>query len=156
MPTYFFDLKTSEGTIRDPNGTDLPDEPSARQHARLVVGELMQHRQPWTRAWRLDVCDHEGRPCFDLLFAAADDSIDHLTPELRSSVENLCAKSASLDEAIHAIRQTLSQVKRTIARSEGAPCVAAVSGGRMDAVKADMALGSCPPRLAAWNQCRTK
>jgi hypothetical protein len=31
----------------------------------------------------------------------------HLSPELRSSVENLCAKSAALSEAINAIKRTL-------------------------------------------------
>jgi hypothetical protein len=132
MPTYFFHLKTPAGTIRDPDGTDLPDELSAREHARLVACELMQHRQLRTRSWRIDVCDSEGRLCLDLLFASVDDSMGHLTPELRSSVENLCAKSASLSEAINAIKLTLAQVRGTIARSERAPYVAAINGVALD------------------------
>jgi hypothetical protein len=68
----------------------------------------------------------------DVLFASVDDSIRHLTPELRSSVENLCAKSASLSEAINAIKLTLTQVKGTIARSERAPYVAAINGVAVD------------------------
>jgi hypothetical protein len=131
MPTYFFNLKTEEGTICDPEGTDLPGELSAREHARLVACELMRHRPPRTRCWRVDVCDSEGRPCVDLLFASVDDSIRHLTPELRYSVENLCAKSASLVETIHAVKLTLLEVKGTIARSEGAPYIAAINGVRI-------------------------
>jgi hypothetical protein len=43
------------------------------------------------------------------LFASVDDSIGHLSPELRSSIEELCAKSSSLWEAIRAIRLTIAQ-----------------------------------------------
>jgi hypothetical protein len=129
MPIYFFDLKTPEGTIRDPVGMDLPDESSAREHARRVACELMQHRQPRTRSWRIDVRDGEGRRCLDVLFASVDESIGGLPPELRSSIENLHAKHASLSDAI---RLTIFEVKGTIARSEGAPYVAAVNGVAVD------------------------
>jgi hypothetical protein len=78
---------------------DLLDEPSAREHARLVACDLMQHRQARTRSWRIDVCDGEGRRCLDVLFASVDETIGHLAPELRSSIENLHAKHASLSEA---------------------------------------------------------
>jgi hypothetical protein len=132
MPTYFFNLKTPAGTIRDPDGTDLPDELSAREHARLVACELMQHRQLRTRSWRIDLCDSEGRLCLDLLFASVDDSMGHLTPELRRSVEDLCAKSSSLSEMIRALRLTIIEVQGTIARSEGAPYIAAVNGVAVD------------------------
>jgi hypothetical protein len=132
MPIYFFNLKTPEGTIRDPVGTDLPDESSAREHARLVACELMQHRPPRTRSWRIDVCDGEGRRCLDMLFASVDESISGLPPELRNSIENLHAKHASLSEAINAIRLTIFEVKGTIARSERAPYIAAVNGVAVD------------------------
>jgi hypothetical protein len=72
MPTYFFNLKTEEGAVCDPEGTDLPGESSAREHARLVACELMRHRAPRTRCWRMDVCDGEGRTCVDLLFASIE------------------------------------------------------------------------------------
>ena len=132
MPTYFFNLKTEEGTVRDPEGTDLPGESWAREHARLVARELMQHRPLRTRCWRINVCDSEERTSADLLFASVDDSIRHLAPELRYSVENVCAKFASFWETIHAVKLTLLQVKGTIARSEGAPYIAAVNGVRVD------------------------
>ena len=132
MPLYFFNLKTAEATIRDPDGTDLPNDSSAWEHARRVACELMQHRQPHTHSWRMDVCDSEGRQCVDLLFASVDHSIDHLRPELRSSVEDMCAKSSSLSETIRAVTLTIAQVRGTIARSEGAPYLAAINGVAVD------------------------
>ena len=132
MPLYFFNLKTAEGTIRDPDGTDLVNDSAAWEHARLVACELMRHRQPYTHSWRMDVCDGEGRHCVDLLFASVDDSIDHLRPELRSSVEDMCAQSSSLSEMIRAVTLTIAQVRRTIARSEGTPYVATVNGVAVD------------------------
>ena len=35
----------------------------------------MQHRQPQARSWRLEVCDDDGRTCFELLFAAVDERL---------------------------------------------------------------------------------
>ena len=129
VPTYCFHLKTgSDGTIVDTDGTDLPDDRSAREHAEAIARELMAHREPRTRSWRLDVRDNDGLPCFDLLFARFDDTLSHLTPDLRASLENLCASSASFAEAIHAMKLTLLDIKATIARAEGALYLAAVNG----------------------------
>jgi hypothetical protein len=128
MPTYFFNLKNLDGTIYDPEGMDLPDESAVREHARVVACELMQHRQPRTRYWRLDVRDREGRTCFELLFAAVDESLGYLRPDLRNSLERLCANCASLSETIHALKLTLLQIRGTIARSEGTPYIVAVNG----------------------------
>jgi hypothetical protein len=74
MPIFFFNLKTAVATIRDPDGMDLRDELSAREHARTVACELMRNREPLTRSWRLDVRDGAGRQCFDLLFATVDEA----------------------------------------------------------------------------------
>jgi hypothetical protein len=35
MPTYFFNLKTGEGTVRDPDGMEWPDEALATEHGRV-------------------------------------------------------------------------------------------------------------------------
>ena len=91
MPTYWFNLKTRDGTIIDPEGTDLPNDASAYAYAETVARELMAHRELQTRSWRLEVRDSGGLPKFDLLFASIDETLSHLTPELRSSVEGLCA-----------------------------------------------------------------
>ncbi len=69
MPTYFFDLRTPTLDIPDPEGTELRDEASAREHARTVVLELMKHREMLTRSWRIDVRDGENRQRFELHFA---------------------------------------------------------------------------------------
>ena len=128
MPKYFFNLAAREEIVFDREGVDFPDERSAREHAAVVARELMAHRELRTRAWQLDVRDSNGLPCFDLLFARIDDTLGHLTPELRSSIEGYHASSASLAEAIRAIRLTLLDVQATIARAEGALHLAAVNG----------------------------
>ena len=128
MPRYFFNLKTRDGTILDQDGTDLPDDSAARRHAELVARELMVNREASTRDWRLDVRDSNERPCSDLLFATIDDSMSHLAPQLRSSLEHLCASSAAFAETIHALRLTLLEVSATIARDEGTLHLAAVNG----------------------------
>ena len=104
MPTYQFNLKTRDGAIIDPEGTDLPNDASAYAYAEAVARELMAHREPQTRFWRLEVRDNSRLPKRDLLFASIDATLSHLTPELRSSVEGLCASSASLVESIRAIK----------------------------------------------------
>jgi len=128
MPKYFFNLKARGETIPDLEGVELPDEHSAHRHAEAVARELMAHRELRTRAWRLDVRDNTGRRCFDLLFASVDDTVSHLPPEYRRSLEDLCAKTASFAETIGALRVTLLEVKATLARAEGALHLAAVNG----------------------------
>jgi uncharacterized protein DUF6894 len=127
MPRYFFDLAQS-GVVRDPEGTDFPNEQVAQAHAETVARELMQHRQETTRYWRLDVRDEDGRRCFELLFVSVDDSIEHLTPELRNTLEEFHARSASLFETMRTVRSSLLQVQRTMALSEGLPYLAANEG----------------------------
>jgi hypothetical protein len=59
----------------------------------------------------VDVTDSARRPCFKLLFASVDSTIDHLTPELRASVEKVCSQSASLSETILTIKNSLTATK---------------------------------------------
>lgn len=118
MPTYFYNLQTIDGIIRDSEGTDFPSRYLAVEYGRIVARELMQHRESATRSWRLDVYDGEGTLCFDVLFATVDDSILHLPPELRRSVQDMHAKSASLIEMIHRTRLMMSQLRATIAQAE--------------------------------------
>jgi hypothetical protein len=132
MSMYFFNLVTPRETIIDASGTDLPDEASAREHARLVACELMRHREVVTRSWRVLVSDSGQGSCFELLFACVDSTIDHLTPELRKSVETLCTRSATLSDAIRAVRSTLLEARATIARAEGRPYLAARNGAAVD------------------------
>src|SRR5262249_32633761 len=110
MPRYYFDLKQRDRMLPDPYGTDLPDETVARDHARHVVLELIRNAHARTRLWRLAVSDEDRRPCFELLFAAYDDSLSQLVPELRSSIETLCRKHGSLTDTILNVRTTMLQI----------------------------------------------
>jgi hypothetical protein len=128
MPIYFFNLKTTNGDVRDPEGMELADESAAWVLARQVARELMKRREPRTRSWRIDVRDSEGRQCFELLFASVDDSIMALGPELRGLIENLHRKQASLIDAISAVRLSLRQIQGTIARAKGKPFLISLDG----------------------------
>jgi hypothetical protein len=121
MPTYFYNLQTLEGIIRDPEGTDFSSPYLAWEHGQLVARELMQHRESITRSWRLDIYDGEGTLWFDVLFATVDESILCLPPELRRSVQDVHAKSASLIEAMHATRLMVAELRATMAQAERFP-----------------------------------
>ena len=131
MPRYFFNLKDRRGVTRDMEGMELPDESSARGHACDVARELMKNRERQTGWWRIATCDMQGVLCFELLFASVDPSLSHLPPETRASVEDVCQKTASLNDTINQVRRTLSQVRGTMARSDGAPYVIASDGVRL-------------------------
>jgi hypothetical protein len=126
MPTYHFHLATLDGKVCDMEGMELPDEATAREHARQVACELMRHREPRTRAWRVEVTDGPRQACFELLFASVDSTIDHLTPQLRASVEKLCFQSASLSDTIRAVKNSLVDAKTTLARVDGRTYLAAL------------------------------
>ena len=128
MPHYHFNVKRREGTLLDPDGMDLPDEAAARGHALHVMSELMRNANVRTRAWRLTVIDENRGACFEFLFASYDDSMAHLTPELRASVETICRRHALLTDAIVDVRTTMLQLKGTLARSDRRPYVAAENG----------------------------
>ena len=128
MPRYYFNLKRRDGTLVDPDGVDLPDQAAAREHALQVIDELMRNANVRTRGWRLAVMDEGRQSCFELLFASYDDSMAHLTPELRSSVELIHRRHALLTDAIVDVRATMLQIRGTLARSDGRPYIAAENG----------------------------
>lgn len=138
MSTYFYNLQTLDGIIRDPEGMDFPSRYLAWEYGRMIARELMQHRESATRSWRLDVYDGEGTRCFDVLFATVDDSVLCLPADLRHSVQDMHAKSASLIEAIHGTRLMMSQLRATMARAERLPT--AMKGDRSPACRSE---GKC-------------
>jgi len=131
MPLYFFNLRDATGLVRDPEGTHLPDESTAREHGRIVAGELMRHRELNSRGLRLEVCDGEHRPCFDLLFVEADPQVKQLPPELQSCIVQGWTQSASLRDTIQDLELTVLQVRATLARSDNVPYLAAINGRRV-------------------------
>jgi len=128
MPRYYFNLKRRDGTLVDPDGLDLPDQAAAREYALQVISELTRNANVRARAWRLAVMDQDRQPCFELLFASYDDSMAHLPLELRSSVETVCRRHASLMDAIVDVRTSMLQIRGTLARSDRKPYVAAEDG----------------------------
>lgn len=134
MPVYYFNLKDAYGIHVDPEGTELPDEAHALEHGRQVALELMQSRETRTRSWRLQVCDENRITVFELLFATVDRTMHRFAPSMRSTIEAVSARTAGLSDAIGDVRTTLHQIKGTLARSEGAPYLAALNGKRIEHV----------------------
>ena len=118
MPFFYFILKTGREKIPDREGVEFPDQDAARTHATAVAQELMRNRELRTRPWRLEVRDEDLQPCFEILFGAVDNSIAHLPPVYRQSVESLSWGTANLMDAFENVRTTLSSVKETMAQAD--------------------------------------
>ena len=132
MPRYFFDLKTADRMIRDPEGTELAGERSARAHAHEVARELVANRKMAAiRLWRLSVRNEQDSSHFELLLAPLHPAMSDLSPDMRESVEDVCRSTAALKDTIKQARMSLYQVRGTIARSERAPYIAALDGVRL-------------------------
>jgi hypothetical protein len=131
MGLYYFNLKDGRRTIPDQDGTELFDEDAARAHAVIVAREAMRNNEPRTRNWRIQVCDADRAPRFEILFASVDETIEHLPKEIRRSVEEVSRKFASLSDAIADVRMSMLQVRTTLARSENAPYLVSLDGLRV-------------------------
>lgn len=107
MPRYFFNLNDGRKVVPDLEGTELPDDDSARAHAAQVARELARNREQETRSWRLAVCDGQGTLRFELLFASMDEAISRLPPALRFMFEDAGSSTASLHKAMEQVRMTL-------------------------------------------------
>ena len=107
MPRYFFNLNDGRKIIPDLEGTELPDDDSARAHVAQVAQELARNREQETRSWRLAVCDAEGTLRFELLFGSMDEVISRLPPVIRFMFEDADDSTASLNKAMEQVRTTL-------------------------------------------------
>jgi hypothetical protein len=107
MPVYFFALQTSNAHIKDADGAQLGDELAAWEYARHVARESMKRREPQSPR-RIDVRDGERRQGFEVLFANVDEIFATLGHELRSVIENIHRKQASLIGAITTVRLLLA------------------------------------------------
>lgn len=128
MPTYYFNLKGQYGRSLDPCGTELPDHVQAREYARQVALELMHCREARTRSWRLEVCDASRTPIFELLFATVDPLLAELPPNVRVTVEEVSARTSGVVDAIVDVRNSLHQLRGTLAKCNGEPYLAALDG----------------------------
>jgi len=118
MPLFYFVLKGSRLTIPDRDGIELPDIEAARTHAVVVARELMRNRELSARQWRMEVCDDYLLPCFDIVFAEVDSTIDHLTPRQRRAVETMARRAGLLQEAFGQVQTTLQGVRDTFAEAD--------------------------------------
>jgi hypothetical protein len=128
MATYYFNLKGHHDRYVDPHGTVLADLGQAKEHARQVALELMQRRELKTRSWRLEVCDAGRAPVFELLFATVDPMLAQLPPNFRTRVEELSARTGGMVDAILDVRNTLHQIRGTLAKANREPYLAALDG----------------------------
>lgn len=131
MPQFFFNLKHLSGVVVDPDGANFPDVESARAHATTTVHELMKNREATTRSWRLDVCDSERLTLFGIAFADEDRSLDHLSPPLRASLNEVRCETIRLLDNVQETRTMLLRIMAVLARSSGKPWLAAVDGTRI-------------------------
>jgi hypothetical protein len=130
MPVYTFELRDGDRTVEDGSGVHLPDRDRAFQYALDVAQELMSCREAQTRTWRLDVYDSNGGRIFELPFASIDPTLDHLAPEMRTTVERVCDRHRSLREAMAAARVTVRESRALVALSRGRPYLATELGER--------------------------
>jgi hypothetical protein len=86
---YFFNLNDGRRIVPDLEGTELPDDDSARAHGSHVVRELARNRERTTRSWRLAVCDAQGTSCFELPFASIDDPVSAVIFPLRIPAQRM-------------------------------------------------------------------
>ncbi len=132
MPLYYFTLNTGLRTISDLEGTDLPDEAAAHAEAVIVAREIMRNNRNRTMSWRLQVFDVARKFCFDLLFANVDEELRCFPPHVRETVTQSAHRLATLNDDINAVRNSLLQVRATLARVDRMPYLAAVNGTRID------------------------
>lgn len=131
MARYYFHLHTGDAFVRDRFGTELEDDAAARDHASAVARDLMRRREDKTRHWQLTVRDANGGFCFELVFAAADETIELLRPPLRHSLESMYGAVAHVSGAIGDLRTTVMQVRSTLAKADRIVHLAAIDGEQL-------------------------
>jgi hypothetical protein len=127
MAHYFFELRDGEPG-RNRVDVDLPDDPSAAEHARCVAGELIRNREKRVRHWRIEVRNDEGVVIFSTPLLAYDRTLDHLAPLVRMLIERLVNRRAALQEAVAAARTTQRKSRALVSRSRGRPHLVAERG----------------------------
>lgn len=132
MSIFYFNLNNGHRLILDPEGTELPDQDAARHYAILVARDVMRNDRPRTLTWRLHVWDGERRPCFEVLFASVSEDLDHLPTEVRNALTSSAHRVSALNDDIRDVRQSLRQLRATLARADRMPYLAAVNGQRIE------------------------
>jgi hypothetical protein len=145
MATYHFDLLAADQLFLDCDGTDLADDGAAVAHASRVACEMMKGNAPAKRHWRLRVSDSEHTVISDLLFASVDGTLDHFTPQLRQTIENVCREYAGVRETIAKLDMSIRETRAVMARRHGKPFLATIGDRRLATTPAQF---EAPPRIA--------
>lgn len=130
MPLYTFELSDGSAPLYDDAGVHLPDREHALAYGEEVARELMRGCEAQTRFWRLRINEKDGEEVFEMTFATVDPTLDHLVPELRTTVQRVCDSYRSCKEAVHAAGITMRESRALVARSRGKPYLATVAGDR--------------------------
>jgi|SRR5690348_13161020 len=127
---YTFKLIEDGDVMEDDIGVNLPNDEIACEYACDVIGELMNKREQRTRAWQLDVYQ-DGTKVREVPFVNLDHTLDHLRPDARNKIEQICRQRRSVLVAIHDAELTLEESKALLARSRGKPYLATVGGKKI-------------------------
>ena len=125
MPRYTFELHSGQSPVRD--DAWFTNRERACAHAQHVARELMYGRELRTRSWRLDVYEN-GQCVSQLPFASVDETLDHLQPGLRKTVERSSGRLLGLHETMSSAQATLRESRALVARSRGKPYLATEAG----------------------------
>jgi len=125
MPRYTFELHSDKSPVRD--DAWFTNRERACAHAQHVARELMYGCELRTRSWRLDVYEN-GECVSQLPFASVDETLDHLQPALRETVERSNDSLLGLHETLSSARATLRESRALVARSRGKPYLVTEGG----------------------------
>jgi uncharacterized protein DUF6894 len=128
MPTYTFELDDAGRVVNDEVGVVLPDRDHALAYACRVTRELMVGRERQTWFWSLRVSEDGGEPIFEVPFVKVDRTLQHLPPELKGTIERAWEQCRSLQIVIRSIQATVRESIALVARSQGKPHLATLSG----------------------------
>lgn len=131
MTVYYFHIRDGAGGIVDLEGTELPDQAAAVEHAVEVIRELLRASETKKRLWRLNVCDQAGQTLFTLGFSAVDPTLDHLQQDTRDLIERLCESRRRLAESLHESKVLMAQSRAIEAQLKGKPYLIAKAGQRV-------------------------
>jgi len=115
VPVYHFIwISSRTPPIIDRDGQEFPDDKAAYAHATEVAGELMRNREAKCRSSRLQVYNENLMPCFEILFASIDETLDHLPAACRNEIERAARAEASLNDTLEEVKATLNDVRKTL------------------------------------------
>jgi|SRR5215510_14222993 len=115
MPVYHFLLKRNwNPPLIDHDGEELRDDTAAYEHGVQVAREIMRNREVNCHSYRLEVRNQNLEPCSEILFASADETLEHLPVDFRNRIIGTARATASLHETIGEVTQTLSNIRDTL------------------------------------------